>query len=89
MAQVDKPIARSRARPPEASHADVRRVLEHFGWVYDRESGSHVTFVKEGELPIGLAKVGGRTVKCTTRHRDRSPGPLGADRSPPPPGRLR
>jgi predicted RNA binding protein YcfA (HicA-like mRNA interferase family) len=57
-------ISKIRARPVEADD-DVRALLELFGWEPGRESGSHVTFVKAGEFPITVPKVGGRTVKRT------------------------
>lgn len=52
MAQREKLIAKLCARPPEARFSDVRAILEAFGWTRDRQSGSHVTFVKPGEFPI-------------------------------------
>jgi predicted RNA binding protein YcfA (HicA-like mRNA interferase family) len=42
------------ARPPEAQFSVVRSLLEAFGWKRDRQSGSHVTFVKPGEFPITI-----------------------------------
>lgn len=63
MSQLEKLKARIRARPPEADFTDVRRLLEAFGWELSRESGSHVIFVKEGERPITVPRVGGRKVK--------------------------
>jgi predicted RNA binding protein YcfA (HicA-like mRNA interferase family) len=65
MSRREKLIARIRARPPEADFSDVRALLEDFGWRMDRESGSHVTFVKPGEFPFTIPKVGGRRVKRT------------------------
>lgn len=63
MTRREKLIAKIRARPVEADYDDVKAVLELFGWERQRESGSHVTFVKAGEYPITVPKVGGRTVK--------------------------
>ena len=65
MAQLEKLIERVCARPPRARFADVRALLEALGWTLGREKGSHVTFVKQGEFPIVVAKSGGRWVKRT------------------------
>jgi predicted RNA binding protein YcfA (HicA-like mRNA interferase family) len=59
----DELIARIRARPAVARFADVQGLLEEFGWQLQRETGSHVTFAKEGERSITVPKVGGRMVK--------------------------
>lgn len=69
MTQLVKLIQRLRARPPEARFNDVRRVMEAYGWEFDRQSGSHCTFVKPGELPFVIPTVSGRTVK--RRYLDR------------------
>jgi predicted RNA binding protein YcfA (HicA-like mRNA interferase family) len=63
MTRIEKLIERIRRRPVEADFADVDRLLRHFGWLLDRESGSHVTFMKSGEYPITVPKKGGRKVK--------------------------
>ncbi len=63
MTQLEKLIARIRARPPEADFDDVRSLLEYHGWNLDRERGSHVHFVKLGERTLSVPKVGGRKVK--------------------------
>ena len=61
----DKLIERIRRRPPEAEFTDVRNLLERFDWKLDRQSGSHVLFVKAGERPISVPLVSGRKVKRT------------------------
>lgn len=63
MSRREKLIAKIRARPAEARFADVQVLLEEFGWQLQRESGSHVTFAKDGERSITIPKVGGRMVK--------------------------
>jgi predicted RNA binding protein YcfA (HicA-like mRNA interferase family) len=63
MTRIQKLIDRIRSRPVEADFDDVERLLRHFDWTLDRESGSHVTFVKSGEYPIVVPKKGGRKVK--------------------------
>jgi predicted RNA binding protein YcfA (HicA-like mRNA interferase family) len=63
MSRLGKSIERIRRRPSEADYSDVRRLLRAFDWHEDRQSGSHVTFVKAGELPIVIPLVGGRKVK--------------------------
>jgi predicted RNA binding protein YcfA (HicA-like mRNA interferase family) len=61
--QLDKLIQRIRARPPEASFSDVRRLLESYGWVLKRQTGSHAYFTKPGERTQTVPLVRGRTVK--------------------------
>lgn len=63
MARRDKLIARIRRRPAEADFGDVQALLRAFGWTLDRETGSHVIFVKPGEFPISVPKQHGRKVK--------------------------
>ena len=63
MGPPDKLIALIRARPPQAGFADVRRLLEGFGWHLDRQRGSHVTFVKPRQYPISFPLVSGHNVK--------------------------
>ena len=46
--------ARLKAKPPEASFADVRLVLEAYGWRQDRQKGSHVSFSKAGQRSLTL-----------------------------------
>jgi predicted RNA binding protein YcfA (HicA-like mRNA interferase family) len=54
--QRQKLIDRIRARPPQASFDDVRQLLETFGWQQARQSGSHVSFTKQGERTIVVPK---------------------------------
>lgn len=63
MTRRDKLIEKLRARPPQASFADVSTLLEGSGWTRDRQKGSHVTFVKAGERSISFPIVGGQHVK--------------------------
>jgi predicted RNA binding protein YcfA (HicA-like mRNA interferase family) len=63
MSRRDKLVEKIRARPAEVEFADVRRLLEDFGWTLDRTEGSHRTFTKAGEYPIAIPTVGGRKVK--------------------------
>ena len=64
MARLDKLIARIRARPAEADFADVRRLLEAYGWILTRQKSSHCTFIKPGEPTIfTVSLVSGRKVK--------------------------
>ena len=61
--QLDKLIQRIRSRPPEASFSDVRRLLETYGWVLKRQTGSHAQFTKPGERTQTVPLVSGRYVK--------------------------
>lgn len=63
MSDLDKVIARIRARPPQARFADVRRLLEAHGWTLARMSGSHAQFTKPGERTQTVPLARGRTVK--------------------------
>ena len=65
MSRRDKLIEKIKARPPEASFADVHALLEDFGWRIGRHKGTHVTYVKEGEHSITITAEGGRRVKRT------------------------
>src|SRR4051812_48910910 len=49
LARLDKLIAKIKARPAEATFADVRRLLEAYGWELKRRESSHCTFHKPGE----------------------------------------
>ena len=63
MTQREKLIAKIRARPAEADAGDVIGVLELFGWRLDRQTGSHMIFVKPGEALMSIPLVRGRRVK--------------------------
>lgn len=64
MTRRERLVAKILARPSEAEFRDVRALLEEFGWVLDRQRGSHVTFVHEAEQEIiTVATVSGRRVK--------------------------
>ena len=63
MTQLDRLIQRIRARPPEARFSDVRRIIEAYGWVLNRQSGSHAQFTKSGERTQSVPLVRGRYVK--------------------------
>jgi predicted RNA binding protein YcfA (HicA-like mRNA interferase family) len=65
VAQVEKLLEKLRRLPPEADFSDVEQVLEAFGWLHDRDRGSHAYFVKPGAPPISVPRVGGRRVKRT------------------------
>ena len=64
MSQLDKLIEQFLKEPPDASFADVVRVLESFGYV-ERSSGggSHRAFVKPGHPPKIVPTIRGRRVK--------------------------
>ncbi len=63
MTKREKLIARIRARPVDAAYADVKALLELFGWSLDRTKGSHHIFVKPGEEILTISTVGGRRVR--------------------------
>lgn len=54
MRKRDKLVERIRSRPPSGSFHDVRTLLEMYGLVLVRTTGSHASFKKPGEwiLPI-------------------------------------
>ena len=64
MTQFDKLVEQFLREPPEASFADVVKVLEEFGYV-ERTSGggSHRAFVKPGHPPKIVPTIKGRRVK--------------------------
>lgn len=62
MAQRDKLIARIRARPSQASAADVRTLLELFGYV-DAGGKKHLKYQKPGHRTVIVPLVSGRHVK--------------------------
>ncbi|MDP9370929.1 MAG: type II toxin-antitoxin system HicA family toxin [Chloroflexota bacterium] len=65
MSQRDKLVDRfcGPPRPTEARFADVRRLLEAFGWMLAREEGSHAHFKKPGQRTITIPRHGGRKVR--------------------------
>jgi predicted RNA binding protein YcfA (HicA-like mRNA interferase family) len=46
-------------------YEDVYALLTGLGWTLKRDSGTHVSFVKPGELPLGIVKESGKRVKRT------------------------
>ncbi len=66
MSQLDKLVAKIKARPPEANVGDVMKLLEAHGWQSRRPSGSHISFRKPGDPRLlTISTVHGRTVKTT------------------------
>ncbi|MBI2941037.1 MAG: type II toxin-antitoxin system HicA family toxin [Chloroflexi bacterium] len=63
MGQLEKLIARIRARPTEADFEDVRALLEAFGWLPEGGKGSHRAFRRAGHRTITIPTVRGRKVK--------------------------
>lgn len=66
MSKRDKLIALMISRPSTASFADVKAVLEMFGWELARTKGSHNAFKKPGrpeEGTIIIPVAGGTSVK--------------------------
>lgn len=51
--------------PPEADADDVIALLELCGWTRDRQRGSHMIFIKQGEDLLSIPLVSGRRVKRT------------------------
>ena len=56
MPPVDRWAGRVCRRPPGARFADVRRLLEAFGWVMDECEGSHCVVRKPRAAPISVPK---------------------------------
>jgi predicted RNA binding protein YcfA (HicA-like mRNA interferase family) len=63
MGQLEKLIERIKARPPQADFADVEKLLEEYGYVKRRQSGSHVSFKRAGARTVIVPLVSGRKVK--------------------------
>ena len=66
MSKRDKLIALMISRPSTATFADVRAVLEMFGWQLARTKGSHHAFKKPGHPEEGTLIIpvdGGTRVK--------------------------
>jgi predicted RNA binding protein YcfA (HicA-like mRNA interferase family) len=61
--RLEKLIEALRRRPPNADFADVRKVLEAYGWEQTRQKGSHVTFAKKGVGIISIPLHEGDKVK--------------------------
>ncbi len=53
------------ARPKEIAYKDVKKVLEHEGWILDRVKGSHHIYVKkDGTLYPLVLPVHGKMLKA-------------------------
>ncbi len=63
MPDIDKLLAKIKARPSEADYRDVRALLEAFGWTERKGKGSHSVFTKEGERSITVPTISGRKIK--------------------------
>ncbi len=63
MPNLDKLLAKIKARPSEADYRDVRALLEAFGWTERNGKGSHWVFTKEGERSITVPTISGRKIK--------------------------
>ncbi|MFC2060831.1 type II toxin-antitoxin system HicA family toxin [Chloroflexota bacterium] len=64
MSQLDKLVELFLKEPPDASFADVAKVLEAFGYLERSSgSGSHRAFVKPGHPPKIVPTIKGRRVK--------------------------
>ena len=64
MSQLDKLVARLRARPVTASIGDVRKVLDAYGWELRSQKGSHLSFRKPGDARLlTICAENGKTVK--------------------------
>ena len=64
---VDRWAGRVCRRPPGARFADVRRLLEAFGWALDECEGSHCVVRKPRVNPISVPQ---RNKKVKRRYRD-------------------
>lgn len=51
MASVDKIVAKMRRQPNGISPDEAGTVLDHYGYSFDRQNGSHKTYVnKNGDI---------------------------------------
>ena len=64
MVSAKKLLEKMERLPPDMPLAQVEKVLEYLGWKYDRTSGSHDVYVRNGQH-ISVPTVGGRDVKRT------------------------
>lgn len=65
MTQLEKLVAKLKARPPEARVSDVVKVLLAFGWELRSQEGSHMSFRKPGDPRLlTISTVGGKKVKA-------------------------
>ena len=46
---IQKLTERLLTRPTDMRFADIRMILEYYGWKLDRTKGSHRVFVKDGD----------------------------------------
>ena len=65
MGRLEKLLAKMRRFPPEMRYEEVAKVLEAFGFVEHRSSGSHHVFYREGCPPLTVPRHRGRVVKAT------------------------
>ena len=66
MSQIEKLVAKLKARPPEASVGDVKKVLEAYGWELRSQNSSHMSYRKPGDpFLLTIATVSGKRVKTT------------------------
>lgn len=63
MGKLEKLIEIFLRQPPEVRFADVRYLLESFGYVEQRSKGSHHTFSDPNGKTIVIPKVSGQKVK--------------------------
>ena len=63
MGKLEKLIELFLRQPPEVRFADVRYLLEAFGYVEQRSKGSHHTFSDPNGRTIVIPKVSGQKVK--------------------------
>lgn len=64
MSQLEKLVAKLKARPADATFRDVEKVLEAHGWALRRRESSHATFKKPGDPRVfTVSVVSGTRVK--------------------------
>jgi len=63
MSKRERLIKKVCGLPPDADADDVVALLKECGWLFDRQRGSHMIFIKQDEMPLSIPLVSGRRVK--------------------------
>ena len=56
MAGVDKVVAKMKRQPNGISIDEAEKVLNHYGYAYDRQNGSHKTYIHKNGDTLTIPK---------------------------------